>query len=286
MTFETRKQRFAAIEKEIADLRKRIEELDQMVADRAPASEIERLNYAFDLISDRAPASEIERLNYAFDLISDRRQSERVVEVPWVLGKYQGERRVLEVGYAFAEQHYLAALNDLEIPFLVGIDAARSPWPSEKLRLHQIQADVLKSCIKNESFDLILCVSTIEHMGRDNTRYGLEASREEVNPDHIAIRAMADWLAPGGRLLVTVPFGRFEDVGWLINYDIEHLEALIKSSGLDAEELTFFGWMPGGWREVEPGIIEGRGYKSLGASDGAGVALIELRKVKTPRNSA
>src|SRR5690348_6234960 len=35
---------------------------------------------------------------------------ERAVEIPWCLARYDGERRVLDVGYAFAEPSYLAGL--------------------------------------------------------------------------------------------------------------------------------------------------------------------------------
>ena len=92
------------------------------------------------------------------------------------------------------------------------------------------------------------------------------------------MRSIAEWLAPGGRLLLTVPFGKFEDVGWLINYDMDHLTQLIKSSELDVLEQRYFGWMPGGWREVEPAELENRGYKAVGAGDAAGVALVELQQ--------
>ena len=90
------------------------------------------------------------------------------------------------------------------------------------------------------------------------------------------MRNLARWVAPGGRLLITVPFGRFEDHGWLINYDMEHLEALIEVSGLTPGETRFFGWQPGVWQEVEPAKLAGRGYGSFGATHASGVALIEL----------
>jgi hypothetical protein len=314
----SRAERLDALETAIAGLSARLDQLADIVADRAPASEVDRLNQAYDhisrafeLISDRAPASEVERLDHAFNLLArafelisdrapasevgrldhafnlldqafrlivDRRPSERIVEVPWVLGKYQGEPRVLEIGYAFAEEHYLLGLIELDIPFLVGIDAAESPIPPERFSFHRIRGDILDSCIRPGSFDLILCVSTIEHIGRDNARYGLSSGGGVVSPDHSAMRAMAEWLSPSGRILLTVPFGKFEDVGWLINYDLDHLSDLIKTSELDLAELLFFGWMPGGWREVEPDELKDRGYKSVGASDAAGVALVELRK--------
>jgi SAM-dependent methyltransferase len=65
-------KRLQALESAIAELSARLDLLDATVADRAPFSEVERLNHAFALISDRAPASEIERLNHAYELISDR----------------------------------------------------------------------------------------------------------------------------------------------------------------------------------------------------------------------
>lgn len=318
MTRRSSKDRIAALEAAIAQVSDRLDSLEKSVADRAPGSEIERLNHAFDLIADRAPASEIERLdqayaliaerapaseierlNYAFDLIADRapaseierlnllfeligRASERVVEVPWVLGKYRGEGRVLEVGYAFAEEHYLRALVEMDIPFLVGVDAAPSPRAADVLRFHQVRSDILHPCFGAQTFDLILCVSTIEHIGRDNTRYGLDQGHEDSHPDHAAIRAMAGWLAPAGRLLLTVPFGRFEDHGWLINYDMDRLDALIKASELDVEEMTFYAWQPGGWDEVQPEALRDRGYRSLGAAHAAGVALVELQRGDVP----
>jgi O-antigen chain-terminating methyltransferase len=255
-----------------------IAQLYEQISGRAPASEVARLDHAFELIADRAPASEIARLNDAIELIANHRASERVVEVPWVLSKYGGEARVLEVGYAFAEEHYLKCLVGLRIPLLIGIDAARSPRPESFLGFHQVQGDILKPCFRPHSFDLVLCVSTIEHIGRDNTRYGLDAGRSKPHPDHDAIKVIATWLAPAGRLLLTVPFGRFEDHGWLINYDADHLDALIKASGLDVEEKAFFGWQPGGWREVEADTLTDRGYQSLGAAHAAGVALVEMRR--------
>ncbi len=97
---------------------------------------------------------------------------------------------------------------------------------------------------------------------------------------------MAEWLVPGGRLLLTVPYGRFEDHGWLINYDADHLGALIKSSELIVDEMSYFGWLPGGWREVGADEVVDFGYKSLGAAHAAGVALVELRKGRQTMNRA
>jgi hypothetical protein len=44
------------------------------------------------------------------ELQAPAESDERAVEIPWCLARYTGERRVLDVGYAFAEPAYLAGL--------------------------------------------------------------------------------------------------------------------------------------------------------------------------------
>jgi hypothetical protein len=48
----------------------------------------------------------------------------RQLEIPWATSCYQGEATVLDVGTAYAEGAYLEALEALNIPGLVGVDAA------------------------------------------------------------------------------------------------------------------------------------------------------------------
>jgi len=47
----------------------------------------------------------------------------------WVLSRYRGETRVLDVGHVHAEPRYLQARDGLRIPFLVGLDLAARPQP-------------------------------------------------------------------------------------------------------------------------------------------------------------
>ena len=283
------------------------------LAQRAPISEVERLNLAFQEIARRAPDSEVERLNSAFDLIGacisrleglerevrdgralshseierlslafseiaqlHRLLSERAVEIPWVLANYRGEQRVLEVGYAFAEDRYVTTLKELRIPMLVGLDL--SPASDDRLGVFlAVQADVRTPVFRDDFFDLILMISTIEHVGRDNSGYGLGGSDGTDRPDIAAIQQLARWLRPGGRLLLSVPFGRFEDHGWLINYDAAYLDSLIEGSQLQIASDEYWEHR-GGWIECARDDVRHRGYQSLGAPNAGAVALVELVK--------
>src|SRR3954454_19765122 len=136
---------------------------------------------------------------------------ERALEIPWALARYDGERRVLDVGYAFAEPAYLAGLVSLGAGELVGGDLAEVDVPG----LRSVVADVRKLPFDDNSFELVHCLSTLEHVGRDNEVYDVSATREDAG-DEAALRELQRVLTPDGRLLVSVPTGEHDDQGWQV----------------------------------------------------------------------
>src|SRR6266536_709961 len=127
---------------------------------------------------------------------------ERSIEIPWCLARYDGEPRVLDVGYAFAEPAYLAGLVALGAEELAGVDLAEADVPG----LHSVVADVRELPFEDGAFDLAFCISTLEHIGRDNEVYDVEAARDE-DGDAAALHELRRVLAKDGRLLVSVPTG-------------------------------------------------------------------------------
>lgn len=51
--------------------------------------------------------------------------TERCIEIPWAISCYKGEQKVLDIGYANAEERYLKELSSLSIPQLYGIDIVK-----------------------------------------------------------------------------------------------------------------------------------------------------------------
>ncbi len=264
-------RRLRQVPGEVTALEARVAALESaLAAGCAPASEVARLDLAFAETSALRTAVHAREIEYLSQV------SERAVEVPFVVSAYRGERRVLEIGYAHAEHRYVQALADLEIPLLVGLDLA--PGGRERTGVFSgVVGDVRECVFRDAAFDLILLVSTIEHVGRDNTAYGIDGGGGEEGPDRRAIATVARWLAPGGRLLLTVPFGRFEDHGWLVNYDAARLDALVAASGLRIATSRYYE-QRGGWVPCEPSEVASRGYGTLGVPYAGAVALLELVK--------
>lgn len=171
---------------------------------------------------------------------------ERVVEIPWVLSRYRGERRVLDIGSAYAIPLYIRQLNALRIPELHGVDMSSRPVQGVTMT----RADVRHMPYPDAAFDLIICISTLEHIGADNRRYELAASAS-TEGDLAALREMGRVLALTGRLLITVPFGRLEQHDWFKQYDLPAWTELVARAGLTIHELEVFGLSSRGWTPLD-----------------------------------
>jgi hypothetical protein len=186
---------------------------------------------------------------------------ERAIEIPWVLGRYDGERRVLDVGTVFAEPVYVAGLRDLGIDDLVTVDLAEGA---------DVVADVRELPFEDGRFDLALCVSTLEHVGRDNSTYAVDAPRDDTG-DEAALRELRRVAA---RVLVTVPTGLRDDQGWQLQREpLEWIE-LFERAGFTVFEDELYVRDADGWRTATLREAERAQYGDHGAG---AVLLAELR---------
>lgn len=204
-------------------------------------------------------------------LAAPARSDERAIEIPWVLARHDGEGRVLDVGYAFAEPAYLAGLLGLGAGGLTGVDLAERQVPG----LRSVVADVRDLPFADGSFELALCVSTLEHVGRDTGVYAVEA-RREAGGDEAALRELRRVLDDGGRLLVSVPTGEEDDQGWQVQRRPEAWVALFERAGFLVFEDELYLRGADGWRSATAAEARDARYGAGGPGAGA-ILLAELR---------
>jgi SAM-dependent methyltransferase len=249
------------------------------------------------LLYELATASEFERVRQLDDAIAFARGArgrgerprhlqappatdERLVEVPWVLSRLGGGR-VLEVGWAFAEPAYIAALVDADPGELVGADLAEGEAPG----FDTVVADARKLPFPDDSFDQVLLVSTLEHIGADNEIYGLGDAVDEAGRES-ALRELRRVLSPRGTMLVTVPLGEPGDHGWFRQEDVGGWTRLFTGAGFFIEEQEVYELRDEGWRSAPTFDSTGVTYGSRGPAASA-VLCAELspnrlRRLATP----
>jgi glycosyltransferase involved in cell wall biosynthesis len=126
-------------------------------------------------------------------------QTERVVEIPWLLSKLGTPKRILDIGSADA--WYLPALVKTGAQ-VTGIDTRLFDAPKGVTAIVGDASEYLADA-PFDLVDLITCISVLDHIGLE--AYGNAADENKLTQ---MVENMRFALVPGGRLLLTVPVGR------------------------------------------------------------------------------
>jgi SAM-dependent methyltransferase len=120
--------------------------------------------------------------------------------------------RVLDAGSALNHEHVLdRLLPEVESLTIVTLEPEAVTFTERKISY--VYDDFRDLPFRDGHFDGVVSISTLEHVGMDNHSYGSRASASD-NPDAelaLAIAELRRVLKPGGDLLVSVPFGGYED---------------------------------------------------------------------------
>jgi SAM-dependent methyltransferase len=175
---------------------------------------------------------------------------ERCIEYPWALSHLQHARGcLLDAGSVMNNEllmvHPVVARQTLHI-----LTLAPEPECFWSRGVSYLYGDLRHNPVRDAFYDNVVCLSTLEHVGCDNSNYsGRSTDREDRRADYReAIRELARVLRPGGTLLFTVPFGRHAHHGWLQIFDELMIEDAVTSFGPARErEDRYYRYTPAGW---------------------------------------
>jgi SAM-dependent methyltransferase len=181
---------------------------------------------------------------------------ERIVEYPWIISNLSnGSSVFLDAGSTFnfkiLLEHPVVSAKNISI-------YTYSPEGENfnEKKISYIYGDLRSIPFKNELFDEIVCQSTIEHIGMNNRIYGYDldivSDHKENNEYLIALNELLRVLKTGGKLLLTFPFGKFENHGFFQQFDnkmLGKIEQVLIQNG--KYELSFFRYFKIGWKYVK-----------------------------------
>ena len=178
------------------------------------------------------------------------RLDERVVEYQWVLARLDTSERLLLDAGSTLTYGYLLDHPSLTCRGVVVYNLSPESVVGRG-NVSYIQGDLRRTILRSECFDEIVCISTLEHIGMDNTfLYSKHARHKESRPDDykVVVREFKRLLKPGGKALITVPYGVYEDHGWLQQFDSQRVETVLDVFGGSASAVCYYRYVDDGWQ--------------------------------------
>lgn len=178
---------------------------------------------------------------------------ERVIELPLAIDIIRREQGVyvLDAGAAlnlpFLKQHQL--LSECNVIHLTQSGYNELPL-FEGSQYSYVFGDLRTLLFNDNLFDYVICISTLEHIGMDNSRYG---GTLESDPDSYltALREMYRVLKPTGVLMITVPFGAYVHHGWFQVFSYRHIQEMLRVLGMPEHEMRIYKYEDGWFELIE-----------------------------------
>ena len=238
--------------------------------------------------------------------------SERCVEIPWVSAHLNSATEVLDIGWSMSPPEWLGVLLEARRggTSITGIDIVDPnrvrtrflpEMVDEILDVPVIVEDILTFESPTADYDLITCVSTLEHIGFDvatpshvtESVFTRATSAEEAHAsraadtDALFLSTAHRLLSPGGRILLTVPVGAnrpilHQDSLGLFTYQFEYgqepWEEILTDDRFGVTDEAYFRWSErSGWEQANS-ITELVGQTSELKPYAVGCACVELTR--------
>jgi SAM-dependent methyltransferase len=186
------------------------------------------------------------------------RMDERVVEYPWVYSRLPtNPGTVLDAGSALNHLFLLKRrpIADANLTICTLSPEKRCYWNRS---ISYLFNDLRATCFRDSTFDAVISISTIEHIGLDNTLlYTQDQEKRENNVSGYleAVREFKRIVKPHGCCYITVPYGKARNHGWFQVFDSAMVQSVIDEFNPVEKEINYFGYFDG-WRQVDSDLLK------------------------------
>jgi SAM-dependent methyltransferase len=212
---------------------------------------------------------------------------ERVVEYPWLFSRLTNVGKMLDAGSSFNHDFLLERppLRGANLTIMTLAPEKRCYWYKG---YSYVFGDLRNTMFADHVFDTIASISTIEHIGLNNTMLytGNPADMETDQSGFVpAVKEFRRILKPGGTCFISVPFGRRDNLGWYQVFDFGMVEKIVETFSPSLHQIDYFGYSNNGWSKGSAkslanatvyDVHTGKGWSTDLAASSRGVACLQL----------
>jgi len=176
---------------------------------------------------------------------------ERAIEYPWFFSHLPDTSgRLLDAGSILNHDYVLGHQKLRNKTISIFTLAPESESYCDR-GISYVYGDLRESCYRDNYFDWIVSISTLEHVGMNNTLFFTkDRSKNESDPEsHLrAVSELRRILKVSGVLYITLPFGRAQSHGWLQVFDIRMVRNLQDVFRPASCRETYYRYTNSGWQ--------------------------------------
>lgn len=174
---------------------------------------------------------------------------ERIVEYPWIISRLSHSKgKLFDAGsilnFDYLINHEFVANKELTIATLE--PEYNCFW---KNKVSYIFCDLRHLPFQDNWFDEVVSLSTIEHIGMNNSMYSNNPNFVE-NETWSFLEAIAELkrvVKVGGKVYISVPYGEYTNFGWYQQFNTEMIDKLIATFSPSKIKETYFCYENSGW---------------------------------------
>lgn len=174
---------------------------------------------------------------------------ERIIEYPWLMSNLpEKSGDLLDAGSSLNHEQILnhQKLSNKKITIVNLTPEDRCFWQ----KASYIFVDLRQLAFLDNSFDIVVCISTLEHIGMDNTMIYTKNKKYEESKKEDYLRVVSELkriLKPEGVLFITVPFGKYQDFRFFQQFNQNMINQIIKVFKGKGVLINYYKYSERGW---------------------------------------
>ena len=176
---------------------------------------------------------------------------ERIIEYKWIFNELKKTKNKLNLLDAGSTINFPDIINRIKKKYKITIQTL---YPENYSFYDQgisyVYDDLTIKIFKENHFDIITCISTLEHVGFDNSiyNYSKKTSIRKKNINYLkVIENFRHCLKKNGILLLTIPYGKHQKFDSLQQFDEKMLKKIISKFKPRVKKIIYAKYSSGRW---------------------------------------